>query len=135
MQWEFGRYWRLAALQGGHYWGVSLYYRTKGFVVPCAAATSPTHCCEMWLRRQRRIPIVTSQWVFTVTSLDHCLSPHFMNGAVISVLAKQHFVGYKFEQNCRLGILNSDIICFLNTFYVNWHFHLYKSIYQILSLR
>ncbi len=104
-------------------------------VTPCAAATSPTHCCEMWLHGQRHLPIVTSQWVFTVTLLDHCLSSHFMNGAVTSALAKQQFIHCKFEQNCRLVIFNSDIIYFLNTFCVNWYFHLYKSIHQTLSLR
>ncbi len=65
-------------------------------VPPCDAATSPSHCCEMWLPRQRHLPIVTSQWVFTVTSLDLCPSSHFMNGAVTSALAKQHFVHCKF---------------------------------------
>ncbi len=84
-------------------------------VPPCAAATSPTHC-EMWLPRQHHLPIVTSQWVFTVTSLDYCPSSHFMNGAVTSVLAKQHFVHCKFEQNHRLVIFNSDIICFFEYF-------------------
>ncbi len=59
---------------------------------PCAAATSPTHCCQMWLPRQHHLPIVTSQWAFTVTSLDHCPLSHFMNGAVTSALAKQPFV-------------------------------------------
>ncbi len=88
-------------------------------VLPCVTAISPIHCCEMWLPRQHYLPIVTSQWVFTVMSLDHCLSSHFMNGAVTSALAKQHFVCCKFEQNCRLGNFNSDIICFLNTFCVN----------------
>ncbi len=64
-------------------------------VPPCAAATSPTHCCEMWLASPHHLPIVTSQWVFTVTSLDRCSSSHFINGAVTSALAK-HFVHCKF---------------------------------------
>ncbi len=47
-------------------------YNSCTLVPPCAAATSHTHCCEMWLPRQHHLPIVTSQWVFTVTLLDHC---------------------------------------------------------------
>ncbi len=114
----------------------ALYYSCT-LVPPRPAATSPTHCCEMWLPRQCHLPIVTSQWVFTVISLDHWPSNHFINGEVTSALAKQHFVHCKFVPNCRLLIFNSDIICFLNTFCVNWHFHLCKSLkskYQTWSL-
>ncbi len=42
----------------------------------------------MWLPRQCHLPIVTSQWVFTVTSLYHCHASHFMNGTVTSALGK-----------------------------------------------
>ncbi len=34
----------------------------------------------MWMLRQCKLPIVTSQWLFIVTSLHHCYAPHFMNG-------------------------------------------------------
>ncbi len=59
----------------------------------------------MWLPRQHQQPIVTSQSVFTVKSLDHCPSSHFMNRTVTSALAKQHFVHCKFEQNHSLVTL------------------------------
>ncbi len=85
-------------------------------VPPCAAATSPTHCCEMWLPRQCHLPIVTSQRVFTVSSLDHCLSSHFMNWAVTSALAKKQFVHCKFEQNHRLVIFQQWHNLFLEYF-------------------
>ncbi len=88
-------------------------------VPPCVAATSATHCCQMWLPRQCHLPIVTSQWMFTVMTLDHCPAAHFRNGAVTSALAKQHFVHCKFKQNYRLVIFNSGIICFLNTSCIN----------------
>ncbi len=103
-----------------HFKALSLYSCT--LAPPCTGAMSLPIVCIMWLPRQCHLPIVTSQWVFTVTSLYHCYAPHFMNGAVTSALGKQHFVHCKFEQNYRLVIFNNERICFLNTFCANWHF-------------
>ncbi len=57
----------------------------------------------MWLPRQYNLLIVTSQWVFTVTSLHHCDAPHFMNGAVTSGLGKQHFVMLQIWAKLQVG--------------------------------
>ncbi len=69
--------------------------------------------CMCGCQDNATLPIMTSQWVFTVTSLHHCYAPHFMNWANISSLGKQHFVHCKFEQNYRLVIFISGYSLFL----------------------
>ncbi len=90
--------------------GIKALWYSCTLVPPSVAATPPTHCCEMWLPRQHHLHIVISQWMFTVTSLDHCPATHFRNGAGTSALAKQHFVSCTFEQYNGLVSFNSDIM-------------------------
>ncbi len=80
-------------------------------VPSCTLAMALPIVCIMWLPRQCNLPIVISQWVFTVTSLRHCYAPHFMNGE--SHLHLENNILYIANFSKTTGWLYSTVIQFV----------------------
>ncbi len=83
---------------------------------PCTRAMSPTHCLS-W---QCHLPILTSQWMFTVISLYHCRAPYFMNLHLDSRVIKLYFYHILWQHSfsiCETStclIILFELSCYLN---------------------